>query len=305
MYVLILLGIIGGSMVPLQSAVNARLSHFTHSVFITSFYSFTVGTTLLLITNLILNPDYFTSRFFSEQSYSYVWFLGGVCGVIFLTSTVILLPRIGAALTVIITVTGQMVIGLLIDTFGWFGAPIQDLDIMHIVGVLFLVAGIVFMNSRRNINVPHRHSRFWLILGLFAGMMPPMQTAINGTLSTQVDSSLFASLISFTVGTLTLLLIALAVNRRLSLQQRSEDSPLRPWHFTGGMMGTLYITMNIILMPALGATLTMMVAIMGQILMGLLIDQFGMFGLPRQKVEQRRIIAVILMAVGVLLVQIF
>ena len=132
MYLLILLGILGGMSVPLQTSINAELSKFTRAVFITSFYSFLVGTIALFSVNLLLNPEKLTVSFFSSQDYSYIWFVGGLMGVVFLTANIVLLPRIGAALTVIVTVTGQMIIGIMIDTFGWFEATPQPVSYTHL-----------------------------------------------------------------------------------------------------------------------------------------------------------------------------
>lgn len=89
MYILIVLGIIAGMMIPMQTAVNNRLNLFTRSVFTTSFYSFLTGTILLLIANLIVNPSKFTVSFFASQSFSYIWVTGGALGVIFLTGNIL------------------------------------------------------------------------------------------------------------------------------------------------------------------------------------------------------------------------
>src|SRR5699024_12786429 len=46
--------------------------------------------------------------------------------------------------------------------------------------------------------------------------------------------------------------------------RRSSDltiGSIRPWHFIGGALGALYVTTNIVLMPHLGATLTLMTVI--------------------------------------------
>lgn len=305
MYALILIGIIGGAFVPLQTVINSRLTQFTPSVFVTSFYSFLVGTCLLFIINIIFNPSYFTLEFYVSQSYSYIWFLGGLLGVVFLTGNIILLPRIGAALTVIITVTGQMIIGLIIDTFGFFNAEPKDLHVMHIIGIILLISGIIFMNTKRNMNVPRRHSRIWLLVGLFTGMMPPMQTAVNGALSAETGSFIYSAMISFSAGTAALLIISLIVSRKISIKFKMGLSKIKLWHFLGGPLGAVYVACNILLMPELGTTLTMMAAITGQILMGLLIDQFGMFGLPRQSIDSRRIVAVVIIFSGIILLQMF
>lgn len=305
MYFLILLGVLGGMAIPLQTSINAEFSRFSRAVFITSFYSFLAGTTALFFVNLFLNAEKFSLSFFGAQDYSYIWFAGGLMGVVFLTANIVLLPRIGAALTVIVTVTGQMIIGIMIDTFGWFEAAPQPFHPMHLVGVLLLIFGIILMNANKNLAVGRRHSRAWVFLGLFTGMLPPMQTAINSALSREIDSTIFAAFISFLMGTVALFLIALVVHRRLSFKFKAQGSTLKPWYFAGGVLGATYVGMNIMLMPHLGVTLTMMAAIFGQIIMGLLIDHFGLFKLPKQPIDRRRIIAVTIIVAGILLLQLF
>lgn len=226
-------------------------------------------------------------------------------GVVFLTANILLLPRIGAALTVIVTVTGQMIIGIMIDTFGWFEAVSQPFHPMHLVGVLFLIFGIIYMNANKKLAVGRQHSRAWVFLGLFTGMMPPMQTAVNSALSREIDSTIFAAFISFLVGMVALFIIALVVHRRLSFKLKTDGVPIKPWHFTSGLLGAVYIGMNIMLMPQLGVTLTMMAAIFGQIIMGLLIDHFGLFKLPKQPIDRRRIIAVSMIILGILVLQMY
>lgn len=304
-YFLILLGILGGMAVPLQTSVNNELSKFTRAVFVTSFYSFLIGMIALFAVNLFINPGNFSPVFFNNQNYSYIWFLGGLLGVVFLTGNIILLPRIGAALTVIVTVTGQMIIGLLIDTFGWFEAAPQDFHFMHFAGVSLLIIGVIYMNANKNIGVGRRHSRGWIFLGLFTGMLPPVQTAVNSALSQETGSAVFATFISFLVGTVILFLLSLTIHRKVTFRLKNEGMTIRPWHFLGGILGATYVAVNIILMPHLGVTLTMMAAIFGQIIMGLLIDHFGLFRLPKQPIDRRRIIAVSMIILGIVVLQMY
>lgn len=51
-----------------------------------------------------------------------------VCLGSFLTGNLLLLPKLGATLTVIATVAGQIIMGVIIDTFGLFGATIHDFN---------------------------------------------------------------------------------------------------------------------------------------------------------------------------------
>lgn len=304
---LILLGAVAGSLIPVQTSINSRLAVFTRSVFLSSFYSFLVGTLMLVLFNLFANPGKLSPAYIASQDFSYIWFVGGLMGVIYLTGNVLLLPKIGAALTVIMTVAGQMVIGLLIDTFGWFDASVQPINIFRVLGIVIMIAGIIFMNyKKKSARQAAESSNIWLALGLFTGAMPPIQTAVNSALRHEVDSFFFASLVSFIVGTAALLILSLIVARHIRfVTYDSTTGSIRPWHFIGGILGALYVTTNIVLMPHLGATLTLMTVIFGQMLMGLLIDHFGLLGIHKNPIDARRIIGVIMILSGIVLLQAF
>lgn len=64
----------------------------------------------------------FSSSFYAGHSIDYHWWVGGLLGVCFLTGNLLLLPRLGAALTVVMTVAGQIIMGVMIDTLGLLGA---------------------------------------------------------------------------------------------------------------------------------------------------------------------------------------
>ena len=136
-------------LLPIQTSINSRLSQFTRSSFYASTISFAVGTICLLVLNIIIHPQVLTPEFFSKQTLNYTWVLGGLLGVIYLTGNLLLLPRLGAALTVVITVTGQIIMGVIIDTFGLLGAHQQSFTLFKGVGIIFLITGIIFMNYVR------------------------------------------------------------------------------------------------------------------------------------------------------------
>ncbi len=105
-------------------------------------FHFRFGTICLIILNIIINPEVFTIHFYNNQSFNYTWVVGGLLGVTFLTGNLLLLPKLGATLTVIATVAGQIIMGVIIDTFGLFGATIHDFNLIKAIGVLLLIVGI-------------------------------------------------------------------------------------------------------------------------------------------------------------------
>ena len=168
------MGIVAGMVVPFQTSINSRLSLYTKSSFYASTISFATGTIFLILINLVTNPHVFTTDFYTDQSLSYIWFVGGILGVIFLTGNLLLLPRLGASLTVVMTVAGQIIMGVTIDTFGWFGADVEPFTIFKVLGILFLMLGIILMNYvRSNPKDKNMNTQIyiWLIIGFIFGFV--------------------------------------------------------------------------------------------------------------------------------------
>ena len=287
-------------LLPIQTSINSRLSQFTRSSFYASTISFAVGTICLLVLNIIIHPQVLTPEFFSKQTLNYTWVLGGLLGVIYLTGNLLLLPRLGAALTVVITVTGQIIMGVIIDTFGLLGAHQQSFTLFKGVGIIFLITGIIFMNYVRRHPV-NRHKNtpivFWLLIGFVFGFAPPIQ---------HTHSSIFASLISFSVGTIALFILTLVFNRSLKISSTHKTlGKIKSIYFIGGILGMAFVTSNIILMPFLGAALTTIIAMMGQMIMGIIIDHFGLLGSPKNKITSRKLGGLLCIAIGIILLRLF
>ncbi|MCU5746893.1 DMT family transporter [Staphylococcus sp. SQ8-PEA] len=309
MFLLLILGVIAGMVVPFQTSINSRLSLYTQSSFYASTISFFTGTLFLILLNLILNPTLFVPSHYAHTHFSFYWFVGGLLGVIFLTGNLLLLPRVGASLTVVMSVTGQIIMSVAIDTFGWLGADKESFTLIKLVGIVFLLCGIVLMNYVKQL--PRNHSRpwsfyIWLFIGFIFGFGPPLQTTINSTLGQAIHSSFFASLISFTVGTITLFILTLIFHRRLKVDAHHDQlGPLKPLYFIGGILGVIFVTMNIILMPYLGAAVTTIIGMLGQMLMGVIIDHFGLLGTAPNKVTLRKVTGIIAIIVGIMLLRLF
>ncbi|MEN3090095.1 MAG: DMT family transporter [Staphylococcus pseudoxylosus] len=309
MVLLYIIGIVAGMVVPFQTSINSRLSLYTRSSFYASTISFATGTLFLILINLIINPHVFTGQFYSNQSLNYQWFVGGMLGVIFLTGNLLLLPRLGASLTVVMTVAGQIIMGVVIDSFGWFGADKHPFTLLKVLGILFLIFGILLMNYVRRDPKDKAQSStvyIWLIIGFIFGFCPPIQTAINSALGQQLHSSIMASLVSFTVGTIVLFILTLIFNKSLKVATfNNKQGKLKPIYFIGGILGVIFVTTNIILMPHLGAALTTIIVMLGQMLMGIIIDHFGLLGTNVNKVTTRKVSGIIAIMIGIILLRLF
>ncbi|QQJ68690.1 DMT family transporter [Staphylococcus pseudintermedius] len=303
---LLILGLVAGAVIPVQTSINSRLSRFTQSSLYASAISFTVGTLLLVTLNFILNPHLLTAEAFGHYHFDYYWYVGGLMGVIYLTGNMILLPRIGASLTVVTTITGQILMSMLIDTFGWFNVDVQALHVMKVLGIVLLLIGIILMNLQKNAKqlAQSSHNGPWMLSGMIIGFTPPIQTAINSHLGQTLHSPFFASLVSFTVGASALIILTLMLHRHVKIHATSEQhGPLKWWHFVGGALGVIFVTTNIILTPVIGVTFTLITVMVGQIIMGLLIDHFGLFGVPHRHITKQRLLGFMLIIIAIIIIQ--
>jgi transporter family-2 protein len=71
--------------------------------------------------------------------------LGGACAATYVTATFLLIPTIGAATTVALTVTGQQLASALIDHNGLFRLPRRRMSTRRLSGLALLVAGSVLV----------------------------------------------------------------------------------------------------------------------------------------------------------------
>lgn len=142
---------------------------------------------------------------------------------------------------------------------------------------------------------------FLLLLGVLAGAVLPIQAALNARVGQAASSPIIGALVSFGVGTVALLGIVLA--QGVSLRQAAQLRSLPPLALSGGLLGAFYVAVVTMLAPRLGATLTVGLIVVGQLLLSLVLDQFGLLGLPLHPVSVLRGLGVVLLLVGVWLIK--
>jgi transporter family-2 protein len=139
---LILVAFAAGMANAFQSPINAALGKYTGAVQ-SSCISFTGGALFLFIVTMVIGRG---SLLKFTQAPPYLW-LGGILGAILVTTMLIVVTRIGAAVTISSVITGQMVAALVIDQIGFLGVPKTPVDLSRIAGILFLVVGIKLLTK--------------------------------------------------------------------------------------------------------------------------------------------------------------
>lgn len=141
----------------------------------------------------------------------------------------------------------------------------------------------------------------YLLIALAAGAMMPTQAATNHRMATVVDSPILAALISFVVGTIALFVYALMSGESLASLAAAKNAPPIAW--IGGLLGAFFVASAVILVPRLGVAMTFSVLIAGQMIVTLIIDHFGLLGVPVKEVSLARIGGILLITAGVVLIR--
>lgn len=140
-----------------------------------------------------------------------------------------------------------------------------------------------------------------LLLAVIAGAVVPFQSAINANLGRGLGHPLWATLASLLVSILVLLPVILAL--RLPLPSLGFISKAPLWMWTGGAFGVCFISLALVLLPKLGASGFIALALSGQVLASLLLDHFGLFGLVERQLTAPRLLGVLMLIGGVALIQ--
>jgi transporter family-2 protein len=132
----ILVGLLGGASVGVQSPIAGSMGQRvggTASSFIVHLSGALLSGLLLLLNGGENIRNWNTLP----------WYMlgAGVFGLILYQSINITFPRLGSATMVTLIIIGQLLVGMLIDHFGWLGAQVHPVTLFRLLGVVLLLAG--------------------------------------------------------------------------------------------------------------------------------------------------------------------
>ena len=137
-------------------------------------------------------------------------------------------------------------------------------------------------------------------LALVAGIFMAVQAPTNALIAKASGSSVAAALISFAIGTAALAVLLLATGWvRVTPEMRAL-----PWYaWLGGLYGAFFVVMAAFVAPRIGVGTLLTAAVAGQLIAALILDHFGLLGLPRQPAGLARIAGLVMVVIGAVLVR--
>lgn len=128
------------------------------------------------------------------------------------------------------------------------------------------------------------------LLATIGGAAVAVQSKVNGGLGKQVGL-IEGSFISFLIGTLVLFFFTIFFGKG-NLFAITE---VPKWQLIGGILGAIYVSILIFSVNKIGVTSTLMAVVLGQIIIGAMIDHFGFFGGENYPITGKKIIAILLL----------
>lgn len=142
-YIYFLLALAAGAMMPTQAALNNKLAGYVESPVGAAFISFLIGTIGLFVYMLMTGTP--MGSLMNVKDAPPIAWLGGLMGAFFVTSAVILVPKIGVAMAFSLIVAGQMLVTLVLDHFGFLGVPVKEVSLARVGGIVLITAGVVLI----------------------------------------------------------------------------------------------------------------------------------------------------------------
>lgn len=140
-----LMALLAGAMMPTQAAINNKLAVYVQHPVLSAFISFAIGTLALLVYIWISGIP--AGQLALARQAPLVAWLGGLCGAFFVATVVVVVPRLGVALTFSALIAGQMLVTLPIDHFGFLGVPVKAINWPRILGVLLVAIGVILVRK--------------------------------------------------------------------------------------------------------------------------------------------------------------
>ncbi|MBB3265263.1 transporter family-2 protein [Azospirillum sp. OGB3] len=140
-----------------------------------------------------------------------------------------------------------------------------------------------------------------ILAAIVTGAVVPFQAGANAVLGRTLGHPLWGTVLSLCVSFACILPVMALAKVEAPVLSNLAQAPR--WIWIGGIVGVVYITGALMLAPKLGAAGFIMAAIAGQMLASIIIDHWGLVGLPQKPVSLSRLAGLGLIILGLIVMQ--
>lgn len=143
----------------------------------------------------------------------------------------------------------------------------------------------------------------YIVLAFLGGAVLPTQIGLNTIVAKATASPIWASGVSFVVGTIAMFAYFVASRQPWPTVNAISTIPSYAW--IAGFLGAFYVTISIIAAPKIGAALLISLVVAGQMTAAILLDHYGALGFPQHSINFGRIAGALMVVGGVVLIRRF
>jgi bacterial/archaeal transporter family-2 protein len=132
-------------------------------------------------------------------------------------------------------------------------------------------------------------------LAVLAGLAGSIQVAVMGRFGERIG---VVEALTFSTGVQLALSLGILLVARTGLGGLGGAFRSPAWMWLGGVMGLTVVFSITFAQPRIGATATIGILIAGQLVMGALIDRFGLFGVEQIAISPARMLGIALLGIG-------
>jgi bacterial/archaeal transporter family-2 protein len=139
-----LIALLAAMALPIQAAINAQLARGVGSPIVAAAISFAAGAAVLAAVAAVLVRDLPPVGAMLKTPL-WLFIAGGALGTVYVTSNVVLAPKLGAATLFSFAIAGQLLAALAMDQFGLLGLAVRELSVGRIAGAGLVLVGALMV----------------------------------------------------------------------------------------------------------------------------------------------------------------
>jgi transporter family-2 protein len=263
-----------GGAIAIQAQLNGALTERSGSAVLVTLVSFTIGTVILTVI-VTVRREWPSRERMRSWSWRRWWFFNGPLGAFLIVAIATEVPVLGVALVTVLTVAGQTVTGIVLDSRGaGAGAPLR-ISGRRSAAALVAIAGLAVTVFA--VPIGSDTTVFALIVMIVvliaAGVASSLQQAANGGIAGVSSSATFAALTSFASGLVVLLITAVVL--AVSGTTKGVTWPISTtdwWLYSGGLFGTLFVIGTAWAVRKIGVLALSLAVVAGQIVGAVILD---------------------------------
>jgi transporter family-2 protein len=148
----VVIGLFAGCLLGTQPSVNGQLGRNVEHPLQATFISFASGTAIILLISLAIGSFPPTFKTPPSQLPWWIWG-GGAIGVVMVTTSLVLVPRIGSLPWFAAVMTGQTLAALVLDHYALLGNPKAPISSLRLIGGGLLIAGVLVVVQAKRIEL--------------------------------------------------------------------------------------------------------------------------------------------------------